>query len=90
MAEAALEGVVVAGVEDDDVHPVLCVCHTVEHPAQLDGLIAQVALAFRVRINRNQEVLSIHLHAVPGVEEQSNSACTKLLADRTDGALHGS
>ena len=62
-----------AGVEDDDVHPVLCVCHTVEHPAQLDGLIAQVALAFRVRINRNQEVLSIHLHAVPRVVEKADS-----------------
>ena len=88
MAEAALEGVVAAGVEDDEVHAVLSVRHLVEQASQRHGLIAQVVLHSRIRVHGKHVVLPASLNPVPGIKENPNAPFAEFAAELGDGTLH--
>jgi hypothetical protein len=86
--KASGKGIVSACIEDHDIHGVLCHIHLGEHDTCIHCLVVHLGLAFDVRVNWDQVVLAVHLHAVAGVEEQAHSAFLDAFAEGLDGLLH--
>jgi hypothetical protein len=64
--------VVAAGIQHHDVHLVLRRLHRPQHPAGIEGIGIQVGLGLDVGVHRDQVVVALGLHAMPGVMEQSD------------------
>ncbi len=73
--------IVAAGVEDDDVEPRAGAVHLLQHKVGIDHLKVDVLHARGIGIDRQQPVLSLHLHAVPGVIEQRHVGTLDLPAE---------
>ena len=86
--EAAGEGVVAAGVQDDEVDPVLRRVHPGEHSAGIQGLGGHVLFGGDVRTHGDEEIHAPHLHAVTGVVEEAHASGREPLPEAPDRLEH--
>jgi hypothetical protein len=66
----ALERIVAAGVEDQDVELRAAAAHLAQHQFRADHLEIEILPTGRVGIDRHQEIGAVHLQSVPGIIEQ--------------------
>jgi len=87
--EAAGERIVSAGVENDDVRRALCLLHLAQQQADVDGGVGHLVFGLDIGIYRDEEVATLHLHAVPGVIEDGNRAGCQSGPKLADDVRHG-
>ena len=66
------ERIIPARIKDDDRQSGAAGPDYVENPLRLNRLVFQIKLGRNRRINRDEIVLPIHLHAVPGIVKRRN------------------
>ena len=77
LVEPPRQRVVAAGVEDDEVPPILGELHLSEHPSRADRLDGDVPLLRDLGIQRDEVVLAVHLNAVTSVVEQPDGVLAR-------------
>lgn len=88
-AEVVAEGVVAAGVEDDQIERVAGAGQAVEQQADIDALRLDVGFFLDLGIDRYEEVAPVQLQAVAGVVENADAAAgLQLLREVADALLH--
>jgi hypothetical protein len=85
---AALEGVVAAGVQDDDVDPVLGLGHLLEQQVHVHRSDPRGRLGVDVGVDGDEEVASPDLQAVAGIVEEADAALGEPPSELHDRALH--
>jgi len=89
LAEASLERVVAAGIEDHQVDPALGHRHLVDHRVDVDPPSRRTVCSGRdLGVDRHQIIVPAHLQAVAGVVEQADRILAELVGELADGALH--
>ena len=83
--EVGAEGVVAAGIEDDDVHRVAGLAEAVEQGADVDRLARHVVRAVESGVDRHEEVAPAQLQAVAGEIEQADGLALRQAARRSCG-----
>ena len=86
--EARGEGIVAAGVEDEEVEARLRAVHAVEDLADLDREERHVFLAAHGGVDRDEVVAILELHRVAGVEEERRVRAFERGAELADGIDH--
>jgi len=83
------ERVVAAGIQHQDAQRCAGSLDPLQHAPRRVSLVGHVGLLFRVEIDRDQVVFSLHLHAVAGVVEEGDVIGADTLDEGIDSSVEG-
>src|SRR5262249_5300121 len=78
---APSEGIVAAGVENDEVEPRASALHLAEHKRGIEHLKIDICLARRVGVDQHEIVGAADLHTVPCVIEKTDIGTLQFRAE---------
>lgn len=84
--EAPCQGIVATGVEEDQLDPSRA--HVFEDVIHLDHVALEVALVFRIGVDRHDVVAATDLDAVPGIEDRRNGGAVGTGAEAAEQGIH--
>jgi hypothetical protein len=85
--EGGDERIVAASVEEHHRDPAVAL-KLLQHEVELDCLEVEVGIGLKLGVHGREEVLSVDLEAVAGIEEEAYIGASELRSKRPDALLH--